>query len=65
MSSGKYRLHSRKTDKQTGKRKNLGTSKAVLQRKSESARCSFSSGAAKALTRPKDENQNGRSQVSS
>ena len=25
LSSGKYRLYSRKTDKKTGKRKNLGT----------------------------------------
>ncbi|HEX2928615.1 MAG TPA: hypothetical protein VHV54_02810 [Candidatus Binatia bacterium] len=35
LSSGKYRLYSRKKDKQTGKRKNLGTfkSRAAAQKR--------------------------------
>jgi hypothetical protein len=43
LSSGEYRLYSRKTDPKTGKRRNLGTFKSRAAAESTSARCSTSS----------------------
>ena len=44
LSSGKYRLYSRKVNPRTGKRRNLGTFTSERPRRSTSARCSISSG---------------------
>jgi hypothetical protein len=43
LKSGEYRLYSRKKDKKTGKRRNLGTF-ATREARSTSAKCSISSG---------------------
>ena len=47
LASGGYRLYSRKLNPSTGKRRNLGTFKRVLQPKSTNAKCSTSRGTEK------------------
>jgi hypothetical protein len=44
LTSGQYRLYSRKKNPKTGRRRNLGTSPAARRRRSTSGRCSTSSG---------------------
>ncbi len=44
LSSGEYRLYSRKKDPQTGKRRNLGTFDTRAAPRSTNAKCSSSSG---------------------
>ena len=52
LSSGEYRLYSRKKDPKTGKRRNLGTFKTRAAAESMSVPCNSSSGTDCRLRRP-------------